>query len=80
MTRPVAITGLLATAYLGLALLGTAWGTVSIPPGHVIRVLTTVVGLGDDGSVPATERFLVLQVRLPQVLLLGLVGAALACS
>ena len=80
MTRPVAITGLLATAYLGLALVGTAWGTVSIPPGHVIRVLSTVVGLGDDGSVPATERFLVLQVRLPQVLLLGLVGAALACS
>ena len=32
MTRPVAITGLLATAYLGLALLGTAWGTVAIPP------------------------------------------------
>jgi iron complex transport system permease protein len=80
MTRPLAIAGLLALAYLGLALWGTAWGTVHIPAGHVIRILSTVVGLGDGGSVPPTERFLVLHVRLPQVLLLGLVGAALACS
>src|SRR5205807_7919415 len=56
------------------------WGTVHIPPGHVARVLAAAVGLGDDSGVPATERFLILQVRLPQVLLLGVVGAALACS
>lgn len=80
MTRPIAITGLLAIAYLGLMLIGTAWGAVSIPPANVARVLAAVVGLGSDASVPAIERFLVLQVRLPQGLLLGLVGAALACS
>ena len=32
MSRPVFTTGILAAAYLGLAVLGTAWGTVPIPP------------------------------------------------
>jgi len=80
MTRPIAITGLLAIAYLGLMLIGTAWGAASIPLANVARVLAAAVGLGGDSSVPDIERFLVLQVRLPQGLLLGLVGAALACS
>jgi iron complex transport system permease protein len=80
MTRSIAITGLLAVAYLGLVLVGTVWGVTSIPPANVARILTAAVGLGNDGSVPAIERFVVLHVRLPQGLLLGLVGAALACS
>lgn len=80
MPRPLAIAGLLAAGYLGLMLIGTAWGVTPIPPAHVARVLGAAVGLGSDGSVPAIERFLVLHVRLPQGLLLGLVGAALACS
>lgn len=80
MTRPAVFSGALAAAYLGLAVLGTATGAVSIPPGHVFRVLAAALGVADDAGVPDHERFLVLQVRLPQVLLLGLVGAALACS
>lgn len=80
MTRSTAVTALLAAAYLGLALAGTAWGAVAIPSDHVLRILAASVGLGQSEAMPATERFLVLQVRLPQVLLLGLVGAALACS
>ena len=71
MTRPAAITCLLALAYLVLALLGTALGAVHIPPGHVLRILTTSVMLEVDRTLPFTERFLVLHVRLPQVLLLG---------
>ena len=71
---------LLAAAYVALALLALVWGVVSIAPGNVARVLTAAIGLGDAGSVPAVERFLVLHVRLPQAILLGLVGAALACS
>jgi iron complex transport system permease protein len=78
MTRPGLVLALLVLAYLGLALLGTVWGTVPIPAGHVLRVLLTDAGPND--GVPAAERFLVLHVRVPQVLLLGLVGAALACS
>jgi iron complex transport system permease protein len=80
MTRPAATTGLLAAAYVVLAVLGTAWGTVPIPADHVLRIVAAALGVGDDSGVPATERFVVLQVRLPQVLLLGVVGAALACS
>ncbi len=80
MTRPRLVAVLLTVAYIVLAFVGTARGTVPIPSGHVVRVLASVAGLGEYGSVPATERFLVLQVRIPQVLLLGLVGAALATS
>jgi len=79
MTRPLVITALLAGTYVILAFLGIVRGTVSIPLAHVVQVLGSV-GFGDDGSVPATDRFLILYVRLPQVLLLGLVGAALATS
>jgi iron complex transport system permease protein len=80
MTRPAAVTAGLALAYVALAVLGTAWGLVAIPPGHVLRVVAAPFGLADASGVPAAERFLVLDVRLPQVVLLGLVGAALAGS
>jgi iron complex transport system permease protein len=80
MSRPAVVTGLLAAAYLGLATGGVAWGAVPIAPSHVGQTLAAAVGLGDASGVPAVERFLVLHVRLPQMLLLGLVGAALACS
>jgi iron complex transport system permease protein len=80
MSRPALVAVLLAAAYIALAGVGTAWGMVPIPIENVLRVLAAAVGLGEDTDVSATERFLVLQVRLPQVLLLGVVGAALACS
>jgi iron complex transport system permease protein len=80
MTRPAAIAGLFALTYAVLAVAGTVWGTVSIPPRNVARILTGAVGLDGGTAVPEVERFLVLDVRLPQVILLGLVGAALSCS
>src|SRR5262245_10731928 len=80
MTRPLVITLGLTVAYLGLAVVGTFWGPAPIEPAHVVRSMAAAIGLGDPESVPATEHIVVLQLRLPQVLLLGLVGAALACS
>jgi iron complex transport system permease protein len=80
MIRPLAITAGLTLAYAGLAVLGTFWGPAPIAPAHVVRSIAAAVGLGDTESVPAPERTVVLRLRLPQVLLLGLVGAALACS
>jgi iron complex transport system permease protein len=80
MIRPLPITAGLTVAYAGLAVLGTFWGPAPIAPAHVIGSIAAAVGLGDTESVPASERIVVLRLRLPQVFLLGLVGAALACS
>src|SRR5262245_6836959 len=80
MNRPLAITAGLTLAYAGLAVSGTFWGPAPIAPAHVVRTIAAAVGLGDPESVPAPEQIVVLRLRLPQVLLLGLVGAALACS
>src|SRR5262249_10648340 len=80
MSRPIRITGVLAAVYLGLAALGTFWGPAAIAPGSVVRTVAAAVGLADAADVSAGDQIVVLQLRLPQVVLLGLVGAALACS
>jgi iron complex transport system permease protein len=80
MIRLPVITVGLAGTYLTLAALGMFCGPASIAPEHVVDAIAAAVGIGDAESVPATERVVVLQLRLPQVLLLGFVGAALACS
>jgi iron complex transport system permease protein len=80
MSRAAWITWAFAALYLALAVLGTAWGTVPIAPEHVVRTLAGAIGIGSAEDVPDHQRFVILHLRLPQVLLLGLVGAALACS
>lgn len=80
MTRPAAVAGWLTLSYVVLAIAGTVWGTVSIRPRNVGRVLAQAAGIPVGSPAPEVERFLVLHVRLPQAILLGLVGAALACS
>jgi iron complex transport system permease protein len=80
MIRPPVITLGLAGTYLGLSVLGLFWGPAAIAPAHVVETIAAAVGLGDASSVPASTRDIVLRLRLPQVLLLGFVGAALACS
>lgn len=80
MSRSARVAFTLALLYVALAALGTAWGSVSIPVEHVVRTLAGSLGLADSSSIPPHEQFVVLHLRLPQVLLLGLVGAALSCS
>jgi iron complex transport system permease protein len=80
MTRPAAVTARFAAAYLVLAMVGTWWGSVSIPPARVARIMASVVAPSVAESIPPTDRFLVLHIRVPQLLLLGLVGAALSGS
>ena len=80
MNRAVWVTWAFAGIYLGLAVLGTALGTVPIAPERVLQTLAGAVGIGTSEGIPRNEQFIVLHLRLPQVLLLGLVGAALSCS
>ena len=80
MTRAARISWSFAGGYLILAALGIAWGTATITPDHVVRTLAASLGIGDADDIPRSEQFVVLRLRLPQVLLLGLIGAALACS
>lgn len=70
----------LAGIYLVLAVWGTLFGSVSIPPERVAGVILHELGARDDTQLRDTERFIVWNLRIPQVILLGLVGAALACS
>src|SRR5690349_13878073 len=80
MNRAVVVTATLAVLYVCLAVLGTAWGAFPISLSHVLQSLGAAVGIGSADGVPANEQFVVLHLRLPQVLLLGLVGAALSSS
>ncbi len=80
MSRPVLFTSVMAGAYVLLALLGTAWGPMPIPPRHVAQTVVGALSGGLATEVSPAEQFVILHLRLPQVVLLGLVGAALAGS
>jgi iron complex transport system permease protein len=56
-----------------LAFLGISAGSVAISPGNVLSVLV-------GGDVPAADRTIILELRLPRVLLALLVGAALSVA
>ncbi|KOT88877.1 iron ABC transporter [Streptomyces sp. NRRL F-5755] len=70
MRYPLVLTVLLA-ALLAAGLAGLVLGSVTIPPGDVLRILT---GDAPPGPYPT----IVLDVRLPRVLLGAVVGAGLA--
>ena len=77
-TRPLALGG---AALLGAALLAVSLGSVDIPLGTVVRILLSrVPGLAIERSWPETWDQIIWQIRLPRVVLAGLVGATLAFS
>lgn len=72
----------LSALFLGGALVfSVALGAVAIAPGMTLRILAnTLPGLNLAETWPATYQAILLQVRLPHALLIGLTGAALASS
>lgn len=64
-----------------MATLGVAWGAVSIPPGAVLRIVGRHLGLGTGVAdwPPAWETILT-EIRIPRVVLAGLVGMTLAVA
>jgi iron complex transport system permease protein len=62
-----------------VALLAMAWGSFSIPPEDIAVVLwRKIVGAAGTGAYPASWDTVILEIRLPRVILAALVGAALA--
>jgi iron complex transport system permease protein len=79
--RPLRVSLLLAlAAVLAAVLVGASQGSVDIPFTTVVRILASkVLGLGSV-TWPKTWEEIVWQIRLPRVILAGLVGATLAFS
>ncbi len=62
-----------------IALLAVAWGSFSIPAGDVAAILwRKVAGTATPSVHPASWDTVILEIRLPRVILAALVGAALA--
>lgn len=66
---------------VAVGMLGMAWGAVSIPPLTVVRILgERIRGAGGSGDWPAAWETILLQIRLPRVILGSLVGMTLAVA
>ena len=73
--RPLALGLAVVALTAGFALL---WGAADIPPQTVGRILLQRIGLPIEADWPSSWGAIVWEVRLPRVLLAGLVGATLA--
>ena len=77
--RSLAPTYTLATgATLLIALLAVSWGTVHIPPRTTLSIVLNHLPWVSTGEHSATYDAIVWDVRMPRVVLAGLVGATLA--
>lgn len=66
---------------LGIALLGVGFGSVAIPPLTVFRLLIAQLPFAHVTSDwPSAYETIIMQIRLPRVLLVALTGASLAMS
>lgn len=60
--------------------LATAVGSTRVPPGELVRVWLSRLPFVAAGEVPAALQTIVFDIRLPRVILAGLVGMALAVA
>lgn len=71
---------LAALAMLAVATFAVSWGTVHIPPGTVLAIIAGHIPFVSTGEHSASYDAIVWNVRMPRVVLAGLVGATLAFS
>ncbi len=69
---------LAAGATFAVAVFAVSWGTVHIPPQTTLGILLNHLPFVDTGAHNPTRSAIVWDVRVPRVVLAGLVGAALA--
>lgn len=74
---PVAALGLLLVI---VAVVSLCIGAVSVPAGDVFQILLSAVGFDLPSAIGERASLVVLQIRLPRILLGALVGAGLAVS
>ncbi len=70
----------LALLLAGVGFLSLAVGAVPVAPGQVAGVLLDRIGLDSPWAFEATEQLVVLQIRLPRLILGALAGGGLAVS
>lgn len=76
----VLVLGGLAAALVLAVLLGIGVGAVRVPPGQVIGLLWESLAPGTAGGAGDPAGRILMDIRLPRVLLAGLVGASLAAA
>lgn len=70
-----------SVAFLCLAaLVGITVGKAPLPPGLPFQMVLAELGLGDEVTRPANAETILLEIRLPRIVLAGLVGSALAIA
>ena len=72
----IAIIGLLL---VGASLLSLSMGPVEIPAGHVAAVVLSYIGV-DIAEVGRTDELVIQQIRLPRIIVGGMVGMALGVA
>jgi len=66
-------------AVVCISLLAVAWGSFSIPPGVIVKILwQRVLGRMAARTWPTSWETVILQIRLPRAILAALVGASLS--
>src|SRR5690554_1992260 len=79
--RRMTIALLLLTAFLFCGVvLGSSVGPMSVPFDKTAAVLLQRIGVGIDAAIADRDALVIVQIRLPRVLVAVLVGAALATS
>ena len=81
LSRRLAALAVAALALLAIAALGTAWGSVYIPPSAVVGLCwARLTGGHLPADWPRSWETILLQIRIPRVVLGGLVGMTLAVA